>query len=506
MHKSQLLSPSQFKLFTAVLLVVTSCTNVIADDARWKPALGASWWWQIENSEGLDVSIEADMFDIDLFDGAESGKIADLRDLGKRVVCYFSAGTYEPWRPDASRFTADSLISESNLPQFDDEVWLDIGNQTALENVIKPIMQARLDFARTQGCDGVEPDNVDGYSNSETQGRISAQDQLAYSRWLAQEAQSRGMSVGLKNDVEHLEELVDFFDFAVNEQCFAFGNECTAYESTFLDAGKPVFAQEYGQSGDGGQTTEARFINEACPYFQNQYISALWKQTLNLDGQGVRVCELDTTNLIPDLILKQDTWAQITLPADPGSNSSMQAIVDELPAETYDEDWVVYGVDRSDSSRFRYIKVGLATTMNLGEAYWIVQSVTPEVIVRMPVTSQATLLEPSASCVSSTGCFGIPLLANSQDNFWNMLGSPINQPANLSRSRVVTNTGICADGCTLAQAKNENIMNDTFFHFDGEADDYRTLTGTDSLQPWEGAWVEVSRQSDDMTATWLVAP
>ncbi|MFK7859006.1 MAG: endo alpha-1,4 polygalactosaminidase [Granulosicoccus sp.] len=506
MRTKLLLSPSHFRPLLTALLALTLSKSTIAGNEIWTPALGSSWWWQIENTEGLDVTIEADMFDIDLFDGADSGKIAELRNLDKRVVCYFSAGTYEPWRPDASRFTTDSLISESNLPQFDSEVWLNIGDSTTLESVIKPIMESRLDLAREQGCDGVEPDNVDGYSNDETQGRITAEDQLAYSRWLAQSAHSRGMSVGLKNDVGHLSELVDYFDFAVNEQCFAYGNECTAYESTFLAAGKPVFAQEYGQSGDGGQTSETRFLNEACPYFQNEYISALWKRTLNLDGQGVLICELDTTNLIPDLILKENTWEQITLPANPGGNSSMQSIFDVLPADRYTWDWVVYGMDRSNTLQAGYTQLELATPMNPGEAYWILQSVAPTVSVSMPVNSQPTSLDFSTGCAHSTGCFSMPLLANTQGSLWNMLGSPINRPTTLSRSRVVAPTEACANGCTLNQAKNEAIMNDTFYQFDSEANDYRALTGTDSLQPWEGAWVQAYRRAEGVSATWLVAP
>ena len=30
---------------------------------------------------------------------------------------------------------------------------------------VRKIMQARLDVAKEKGCDGVDPDNVDGYDN-----------------------------------------------------------------------------------------------------------------------------------------------------------------------------------------------------------------------------------------------------------------------------------------------------------------------------------------------------
>ncbi len=84
--------------------------------------------------------------------------------------------------------------------------------------------------------------------------------------------------------------LSESFDFAINEQCYGFGNACMVYETTFLAAGKPVFNQEYATIGDGGSVGEQDYINAACPYFQSQQISSLWKRGLNLDGQGVRIC------------------------------------------------------------------------------------------------------------------------------------------------------------------------------------------------------------------------
>ena len=46
--------------------------------------------------------------DLDLFDNPAS-TIASIHAAGKRAICYFSAGTYEDWRPDASSFDSSSL-------------------------------------------------------------------------------------------------------------------------------------------------------------------------------------------------------------------------------------------------------------------------------------------------------------------------------------------------------------------------------------------------------------
>lgn len=52
----------------------------------------------------------------------------------------------------------------------------------------------RLDVAVYKGCDGVEPDNVDGYTNN-TGFILTAEDQLMYNRFLADEAHERGLLI-----------------------------------------------------------------------------------------------------------------------------------------------------------------------------------------------------------------------------------------------------------------------------------------------------------------------
>jgi hypothetical protein len=180
------------------------------------------------------------MYDIDLFDTPQQ-TIDELHAQGKTVICYFSAGSWEAWRPDADQFSADIKGRSNGWPG---EVWLDIRNLDQLG----PIMQARLDMAVNKNCDGVDPDNVDGYTNN-TGFPLSYQDQIAFNSWLASEAHQRGLSIGLKNDLDQIEDLVNDFDWALNEQCFQY-NECDLL-LPFIHAGKAVFGIEY--NGDTRQ-------------------------------------------------------------------------------------------------------------------------------------------------------------------------------------------------------------------------------------------------------------
>lgn len=202
------------------------------DGTIWQPQPGTSWQWQLSGK--LDLSVAADVYDIDL-EGTPTAVIAQLQAAGRRVICYFSAGSFEPWRPDASRFPA--AVKGKKMDGWD-ELWLDIRNIDALA----PVMLARLDLAVAKGCDAVEPDNVDGYAN-DTGFSLRGSDQLAYNRWLANAAHERGLAIALKNDLAQVNDLVDYFDFAINEECFSW-NECELL-TPFVEAGKAVFGAEY---------------------------------------------------------------------------------------------------------------------------------------------------------------------------------------------------------------------------------------------------------------------
>ena len=199
----------------------------------WQPAPGTTFHWQLQDS--VDLNRDVDMYDIDLFD-TPFDDITYLKNRGVTVMCYFSAGSWENWRFDANDFP--EIILGNDLDGWDGEKWLDIRDTANLW----PLMQARLDLAVEKGCDGVEPDNVDGYTNN-SGFSLTPSDQLIYNEWLANEAHARGLSIGLKNAVELIPDLVDNFDWALNEQCFQY-EECGEY-AAFTIAGKAVFGVEY---------------------------------------------------------------------------------------------------------------------------------------------------------------------------------------------------------------------------------------------------------------------
>jgi hypothetical protein len=174
-------------------------------------------------------------YDIDGFDNS-AGEVASLHAHGKRVICYVDIGTYEPSRPDSGSFPAS--VRGSGVEGWPGEMWLDVRQLSVLE----PIMIARFKMCKEKGFDAVEPDNMDGYSNS-SGFALSAQQQLTYDTWVAGEVHSLGMAVFQKNDGEQTAQLVSHFDGALDEQCNQY-SECSNFQA-YLSAGKPVLNAEY---------------------------------------------------------------------------------------------------------------------------------------------------------------------------------------------------------------------------------------------------------------------
>lgn len=205
----------------------------------YQPKPGTSWQWQLSGLP-LDMSFDVAVYDVDL-EETKPSEIDALHAAGRKVICYFSAGSWESYRSDAADFPT-AVKGDPLDPPFADELWLDIRS-----NVVRDIMKKRLDVAVTKKCDAVEPDNVDGYSNSNGFG-LTAANQIDFNKFIAAEAHARGLSVGLKNDIDQLAQLVDSFDWALNEECFEY-TECDAYSPTFIQAGKAVFHAEYVAAG-----------------------------------------------------------------------------------------------------------------------------------------------------------------------------------------------------------------------------------------------------------------
>ena len=229
------------------------------------PDLPVDATWQIQYSGELDLSLDVDVYNLDLIETTLED-IAALHDRNIYVMCYFSAGSWEDWRSDADSFP-EEIIGE-DYAGWPGENWLDI---RAIDE-LGPILEARLQLAADKGCDGVDPDNVNGFEN-ETGFSLSYTDQLDFNLWLADAAHSYGLDIGLKNDLNQISDLVAYFDWILNEECFSY-DECELL-TPFREAGKPVFVIEY-------ETPPADFCPQADELgfntiYKNWELDAYWE-------------------------------------------------------------------------------------------------------------------------------------------------------------------------------------------------------------------------------------
>ncbi|KAK4995667.1 hypothetical protein LTR66_004564 [Elasticomyces elasticus] len=202
--------------------------------SRWRPAIGTPWNIQL-NTTLTDLSGPVRTYDIDLF-AADKGTIDRAHQLNKKVICYFSAGTYEDWRPDAHQFSHNDL--GGNLADWPGEKWLNTASRS-----VRNVMLERLNQAQSKGCDGVDPDNVDGYLYNDNGFKLTNRTAVDYLTFLTDAAHARQMAIGLKNGADLVLDVLAKMDWAVVEGC-ADTNECV-YWHPFIAAGRPVLSIDY---------------------------------------------------------------------------------------------------------------------------------------------------------------------------------------------------------------------------------------------------------------------
>lgn len=202
-----------------------------AGGARSPVHVGASLQYQLTGT--LDTSVDAQVFVTDLFD-TRAQDVAALHARGRVVIAYVSAGSLEPWRPDAASFPAAAV--GMRLAGFPNESWLDVRSPR-----VRAAMEARFDMARSKGFDGIFASTLGAYAAA-SGFPIGRSDQLQYDQFLADAARARGLSPGLSGDFELGDEVAAAFDWALAVSCIARG-DCDKL-AAFKAMGKPVFNLE----------------------------------------------------------------------------------------------------------------------------------------------------------------------------------------------------------------------------------------------------------------------
>ncbi|MDP4281660.1 MAG: endo alpha-1,4 polygalactosaminidase [Bacteroidota bacterium] len=228
---------SRIGFLLLLFFFIVSCEdkkeNAVDADLYWTPLPQTSFQYQLSGT--VDTTVTARVFDIDAFE-ATPELVARLHKMGKKVIGYISVGTYENWRPDTALFPKE--VIGNVVEGWPGEKWLDIHQISKLA----PVLKARLDMVKSKGFDAVEADNIDGYENL-TGFAITQKEELVFAKWLADEAHNRGLSIGQKNASMLAGDLFSFYQWALVEDCFIYG-ECDFFQP-YIEQKKAVFSVEY---------------------------------------------------------------------------------------------------------------------------------------------------------------------------------------------------------------------------------------------------------------------
>lgn len=129
------------------------CSTDTTNTEVWEPEVGTEWQIVLQSNLKATNKFTPDVpvYDIDLF-GNDDSVFKALKEQGKKIICYFSAGSYEPYRPDSDDFKASD--KGSIMDGWEDENWLDINSDN-----VRAIMKKRIELAADRGCGSSFPFN-----------------------------------------------------------------------------------------------------------------------------------------------------------------------------------------------------------------------------------------------------------------------------------------------------------------------------------------------------------
>jgi hypothetical protein len=155
----------------------------------------------------------------------------DVPEPGLFNICYVNGFQTQPgadWPVKLLLAGPDGPLADPGWP---DEFLLDISTPEARATNLALVLPA-IRACSDKGFDAVEFDNLDSYSRSD--GRLDAEDALAFAALLVAEARKVGLPAGQKNAAEFQargrEEAG--FAFAVTEECHRW-DECAAYTRVY---------------------------------------------------------------------------------------------------------------------------------------------------------------------------------------------------------------------------------------------------------------------------------
>ncbi len=199
-------------------------------------------------------------------------------------------------------------------------------------------------------------------------------------------------------------------------------------------------------------------------------------------------------------------WKMLSMPCQLGISTSAKLqdqFGDDLDVAQYGTTWVLW---RYDPTVNNYVQVALTDDLEEGVGYWFI------------TTSNGITVDVDGQYNTN---IDVPLIGDSTNGKWNMIGSPFRLSTPWSTAKVVKPDGGLLDlasadpdvggtnACVHSPIDPSCVMADTAFKFDGT--NYVSLTPSGgNLDPFDAAWVFVGKQDHAlrlaMTAAEVTTP
>ena len=227
-------------------------TPSTSDKIKLPPSGKLAWDWQLgADDSSLTVPAGVRLLDMDGF-SVSASKVAQLNAQGIYTVCYLDVGSYEPGRPDSAQYPAYLKLQQD--PDWPAEYFLDITDVFRPNSALAVILKNRFQMCKDKGFAAIEPDNLQNDENVRG-GKITAQQQLDFNGWVADQAHATGLAAFQKNGPDKIllrdktgKMMVEKFDGILNEQCQQY-NECAPL-AEYVKRGKLALNVEYNQALD----------------------------------------------------------------------------------------------------------------------------------------------------------------------------------------------------------------------------------------------------------------
>jgi len=213
-----------------------------------------------------------------------------------------------------------------------------------------------------------------------------------------------------------------------------------------------------------------------------------------------RFTPIDTMQRYPDLEVAANQWVQLSLPCNPGSSRTVEALFGDDNLGTYGVDWILWDYDSANN---QYENVQEDTSLFQGVGYWFLQGTDGPRVLTLPASCTTAPVSITPSCNGPGGCFSVATSGSevnvSVPRSWHLIGYPFSVPSTVSDTQVFAREGVCATGCSIGSDAAMELVRNTLWHFNGT--DYELAVPGGSLLPWRGYWLNVNHETGNTSTT-----